>query len=221
MQFFTGRLFVFGVVLSFALMASVTAGCSSRSSPPTPGVPSATAANALAQVQQAIDAADGYTLDVQQTNFILPRWGGADSGEVQVSRHGASAKATLKRTGEQDATYAIFDVGTATYFQRSTCPQAFRISGDNVSVLAPYMLAGTLRITHAANASVDGSVIRATLAGLGPVVIQVDLHTHRPMVITGRNGSGPVVWTFKQWGNVQVRAPSPVAGERGPGGIPC
>lgn len=176
--------------------------------------------DALAQVQDAIDSASGYTLAVEQSNFVLPGWGGADGGTVYVGGHGAEAWATLARTGEQNATYKIFDTGGITTFQRSTCGQAYQVSG-RVDVLEPYIFARANAIANATNASVNGSTITANLAGLGKVVIEVDPKTHRPMSISASNASGPIVWTFKNWSAVKVTPPSSTAGERGPGGIPC
>ncbi len=207
---------VMGGVIALSAVA-----CGGSSAPRATETLSSDPSQALAQVQDAIDTAPGYTIAVQQSNFVLPAWGGADSGTIEVGAHGNQAKATLARTGEQNATYAIFDTGSATYFQRSTCQQAFRISGQNVSVLNTYMLAATQGIAKATDASVSGSTITATMAGLGRAVIQVDPQTQRPMTISAANASGPVVWTFKDWKATTVAAPSHVAGERGPGGIPC
>ena len=215
------------LVMGMVLVGAVACGGSSSPKASATGSANAMATlsgtphNALKQVQDAIDAAPGYTIDVQQHNFVLMRWGGADGGEVQVGAHGTQAKATLARTGESNATYTIFDTGGATYFQRSTCQQAFRIPGENVSVLNPYMLAATQAIAKATDASVSGAAITATVMGLGKVTIQVDPANSRPITITGANASGPIVWTFRDWKGATVDAPWPVAGERGPGGIPC
>lgn len=213
---------LFVLTVSAVVAAS---GCGGSATPPassgTHHPLSSNPADAIKQVQDAINAAPGYTIAVRQNNFVLPSWGGADSGTVEVGAHGTQAQATLARTGEQNATYAIFDTGTATVFQRSTCQQAFRISGQNVSVLNPYMLASTQAVGHATDASVDGSTITANVTGLGNVVIQVDPATSLPTSISGANASGPIVWTFKDWKAPDLGSPPSATTERGPGGIPC
>jgi YHS domain-containing protein len=208
------------VVLSLSTVAILVAGCSQRTPPQQKAALSTSPAKALTQVQDAIDRADGYTMAVQQTNFVLPRWGGADGGDVHVGAHGTEAKARLKRTGETNATYAITYAGGTTYFQRSTCQESFQMPGEKVNVLRLYLLAATDAIGHAKDATIDGSTITATLAGLGRATIQVDASTMRPRTITASNASGPVVWIFKDWNGIKVSPPH-AATERGPGGIPC
>ena len=60
------------------------------------------------KIQAAIDAEGAYTLAVQQTNFVLPQWGGSDGGTVTVGRPDikVAVNAELQRTG--DGPYSIW-----------------------------------------------------------------------------------------------------------------
>jgi len=208
-----GSLRAAGLLLACVAAAACGGGSSPR--PPNTG-------KALAQVQAALDKAGGYTLDVSQANFVLPHWGGADSGTVQVNEKGNEARAVLARTGEPGATYEIRRVNGVTYFQRSTCEQWFRVPGGTGEVLLPYLFKQTQAIGKATDPSLSGWVIRATLPGLGLATIVVDPKTSRPIAISGAGPSGPFTWAFRDWGR-SLDASGPTGGvqDRGPGGDPC
>ena len=206
-----------GPLAVFAASVALFAGCGG-SGVALPQDPAA----ALRAVQSAVDRSGGYTLDVEQSNFVLPRWGGSDSGNVGVDGKGTAALARLARTGEPDATYAIVLVDGVTYFTRSTCQDSFRVPGGSADVLSPFLFTKTQSLAKASNPRREGDTIFATMDSLGPVTISVDPKTNRPTLITGSTTSGPFSWQFSAWG----RAPSvsPPAGriaDRGPGGVPC
>jgi hypothetical protein len=180
------------------------------------------ASQALRMVQKALDNGDGYRLRVEQKNFVLPRWGGADGGTVDMSRDATMAIARLARTGEPDATYTMTLVGGQTYFRRSTCNESFRVPGGTPDVLRPFSFTATLGLENARDARWQGNAIAATVEGLGPVTIEVDLKTGRPSRIIGKTGSGDLRWTFEAWGvKPNVSKPGGTVQDRGPGGVPC
>ena len=186
---------------------------------------SADAGTALANAQAALDRAGGYTLTVEQSNFVLPQWGGADSGTVQVADGGKTARAVLARTGEVGATYTIALTGNQTFFQRSTCDTAFRIPGGGTDVLRPFLFSATKTLANAADvkwAAGSPNAVVANVSGLGQVTIEIDASTGRPSRITGQNNGKPLVWSFGDWGkSLSVSPPADSLQDRGPGGIPC
>lgn len=188
---------------------------------PTPGGTTDT----LARVQAAIDKAGTYRITVAATNFVLPQWGGSDSGTVEVDSAANRTRAVLDRTGE-GGPYTIVWANGQTVFQRATCRDWARIPGSGTNVLAPFILAG-----NGALAKHGGKVysqderevlLHGTIETLGPVTIVVDPATQLPRRIERRvAGSPDVIWTFSDWGK-KLDIPAPKASyDRGPGGNPC
>lgn len=166
----------------------------------------------------------GYRLRVEQSNFVLPQWGGADGGTVAVSGDGRRVRAELARTGEADATYTILVVDGETFFRRSTCGETFRIPGGGNAVLDAFNFPKTGAFDRAAATAtrVDGETVRARLEPLGEVVVTFAAGSTRPTEIRGTAGGRPLSWTFEGWGeSPMVEKPAPPVQDRGPGGIPC
>lgn len=208
------RALVFPVTLLFA--AILMSACGDDK----PARSFSNGSEALKAAQDAVAHAGGYRIRVQQTNFVLARWGGSDGGTVEVSSDGTEAIARLKRTGENNADYEIRLTDGETYFKRSTCDQAFHISGGG-AVLQPYLLMQTNALASAQDARLEDGRIRATLANLGEVFIDLDGKA-RPKMISSVLSTRQLVWTFDSWGNdIDVKKPAGVAGDGGPGGNPC
>jgi hypothetical protein len=206
------------------LAAILLAGCSSDKQPTSKDVfTGGDPALSLRTAQYVLASAGGYRIRFEQSNFVLPQWGGIDNGVVEVSKDGTSAKAILTRTGEKDATYTVTLTDGKTYFQRSTCQETFRIPGGGADVLKPFLLARTNALANAApNASWAGAAIHVAVDGLGPVDIALDEKTGRPSQIRGTSNNLQQVWKFEAYGvNPNVSAPFGNVQERGPGGIPC
>lgn len=178
--------------------------------------------SALVQVQSAIDQRESYTITVTQRNLILPHWGGADGGTVKVAKHGQVASATLRRTGEPSATYAIALVDGQTFFKRSTCDETFRVPGGSGDVLAPFLLHGALSMRNAQSAGRTAGGFEATFDTLGRVSIEIDPRTNLPLRISRAGAGEPLDWTFSEWGKTDVKVSAPAnVQDRGPGGDPC
>lgn len=177
---------------------------------------------ALGQVQNAIDRQDSYTVTVVGHNLVLPQWGGAELGTVKVAKRGAEAWATLGRTGEQNATYAITLVDGQTFFKRSTCNETFRVPGGSGAVLGPFLLHTTLSLLNAQSPVRTTSGFEATFDTIGHVRIEIDPRTNLPARIYRAGVGESLDWLFSDWGKttVDVSAPSNVQ-DRGPGGDPC
>jgi hypothetical protein len=181
------------------------------------------------KIQAAIDAQGAYTLVVQQSNFVLPQWGGSDGGFVTVGRDGdVSATATLERTG--DGSYELWFRDGQTYFKRSTCRQIARVPGGGAEVLEPFVFLGNDRIRQATNlrAASGRTALMLTIEGLGDAEIGFIPGTFLPNQLSSRaatNNGQPLVWTFEHWGQQPriVPAASEFSGayDRGPGGNPC
>jgi hypothetical protein len=159
---------------------------------------------------------------VQQSNFVLPQWGGSDGGIVTVNKDGTKAEAKLTRTGEPSDTYTIKLVNGQTYFQRSTCSEIFRLPGGGADVLRPYLLTQTKALANARDARFEGAAVRATVEGLGSVSIKLDEKTARPEEIRGTSNGRELVWKFEDWGaDIDMAEPKAPVQDRGPGGNPC
>lgn len=206
------------------LLAAVVlvAACSDRpagSASPTPTVP--LSGDAIHRLQEAVDRYSSYGLTVEQSNFVLPSWGGSDGGTVSVADDGAVVQADLVRTGEPKATYHIMLTHGQTYFKRSTCENVFRVPGGPSDVLAPFVFFHK-GFTRASNVRSADGLLEATLPTLGPVTIAIDPSTGLPKTIRGANNGKPLVWTFSDWGHagdsIGFGFTPP---DRGPGGIPC
>ncbi len=191
----------------------------------------ASATDALRKAQAAIDSTGSYTLTVEQSNFVLPQWGGADGGTVKVSGKGDIATAELARTGEPGATYSLIRYQNQTYFKRSACETTFRVPGGGADVLRPFLFGLTMSLADATDVGwIAGSAtsIRATVEALGPVTIELDPANGPPVRISGQNNSKPLIWTFTAWDGrgwafAFTGDPPNFANvtDRGPGGIPC
>lgn len=209
------RSLTFLLTLSLLLLL----GCSGDSLPAKklPADP----AQALRLAQENLREWGGYRLRFEQSNFILPQWGGVDAGVIEVNRDATTARAVLTRTGEPGATYTITMSGGQTYFQRSTCQETFRIPGGGPDVLRPLLLFKTNSLRNVTDAQWSGSSIHAVVVGLGPVEVLLD-EKGRPKEVRGTSNGQPLVWRFEAWGvNPGVSAPPGSVQDRGPGGIPC
>lgn len=219
--------------------AALVSGCSDRASKqPDPGANRDTCeqfpafcqgqtGDFLFQVGRALDSAGSYHLVVSQANFVLPRWGGSDGGDVSVNLKTGEAVANLQRTG--DGQYAIVLTSGETYFQRSTCPDWAKIQ-DGAAVLAPFILTSD-ELQHSKLTEVTPSTpeskthtVKLELQGVGPVSMEVEKATARPVRITSETLTGngkPLEWSFSAWGE-PVKIP-PVSSTKlsGPGGNPC
>lgn len=182
------------------------------------------------RIQSAIDAQGAYTLLVEQTNFVLPQWGGSDGGEVTVgSGSRTAAVAKLARTG--DGPYAIWLRDGQTYFQRTTCPTIARVPGGGSEVLQPFVFLGNDRIKEAKNleAASGRTALNLTIEGIGDAEISFTPGSFLPNQLTSRtatNNGKPLVWTFARWGEQPQPGVSSLAAfdntpDRGPGGNPC
>ncbi|HLF70987.1 MAG TPA: hypothetical protein VI759_02395 [Dehalococcoidia bacterium] len=211
-------------ILAVLLFVACSKGddANTKTDPTAPAVPAGDAPAALKASQSVLDKAGGYRLRVEQSNFVLPQWGGSDGGSVVVNGDGAAAKAELARTGEPNATYTITLTGGTTYFKRSTCKESFRMPGGGVDVLKPYLFTKTQALANAKDAKYEGNLIRATIEGLGSVTIELDPKTLRPSQIRGAVNGRDLRWTFEDWGaDPKASKPGGSLQDRGPGGVPC
>ena len=166
---------------------------------------------ALARAQESL--ANGYTMNVTVANFVLPQWGGSDSGTVEAGPGGATARAQLRRTGE-DSSYTIMFIDNTTFFKRGTCGSYARIPGGGAEVLSPFLLNRTNALAsaqHARFATADHTVIAATIAGLGDALVTVDASSGRVKRIEfgdkpNNTGSTGFSFEFTKW-----ETPSPLA----------
>ena len=181
----------------------------------------------LFQVGRAIGDAGTYRLTATQTNLVLPRWGGSDGGTVLVDVKSSAASADMERTG--DGPYAVVLRNGETYFKRETCSTWAKIQ-DGSGVLAGFVLTPD-ELQHSRLVSVEPSdtsaktqVVQADLAGVGPVTLEVDKATSRPVRLSSdvlTDNGKRLEWVFSDWG-AKVDIPT-VVSERlsGPGGNPC
>lgn len=217
-------------VLLAALLCATTLSCSERDKQPTPPTTptlDSQAGDYLFQVGRAVGDAGSYRLTVTQTNLVLPRWGGSDGGTVRVDVKAGAASADLQRNG--DGRYAVVLRNGETYFKRETCSTWARIQ-DGSGVLAGFVLtpvelqSSTLISVEPSNTSAKTQVVQANITGVGPVTLEVDKATSRPVRITSEtltNNGQPLEWSFGDWG-AKVDIPN-VSSDRlsGPGGNPC
>ncbi|MGE0602076.1 MAG: hypothetical protein AB7J35_21975 [Dehalococcoidia bacterium] len=179
------------------------------------------------EMGRAMEGAKTYQITANQENLVLPRWGGSDGGSVSVDLSAEAAVADLRRTG--DGQYAIVLTDGETYFKRETCPDWTRIQ-DGADVLAPFIItADELSRSKVLEVlkSPPGSpllTVKADLAGLGVVTLEVDKTTGLPFRISSdelTNNGKSLAWTFSEWG-ASVSVPK-VSTDRvgGPGGNPC
>lgn len=212
---------IVGIVVTLVLVGGGKDDSNAGSTVDVPTL-AADAQAALAQLQNAIDQRDSYTITVSQQNLVLPHWGGADGGTVKVAKGGQVADSTLRRTGEPNATYAIRLVDGQTFFKRSTCDETFRVPGGGSEVLAPFLLHVALRMRNAQSPARTATGVEATFDTLGRVSIDIDPRTNLPVRISRAGAGEPLDWTFSDWGKttVSVSAPANVQ-DRGPGGDPC
>ncbi len=180
----------------------------------------------LMRVQRAMSQNGSYRLEVRGQNLVLPRWGGIDSGTVDVRLDGSAASADLERTG--DGPYKIVLVDGQTYFQRSTCPSFTRVPGGGPEVLMPFALSDLADPRHFVPVGgVDrGAVIEARTPKLGRVAFELDPESFLPLrlskIRTEADGASSSEWEFSNWGEpVNVDAPSGDIADNGPGGNPC
>jgi hypothetical protein len=180
----------------------------------------------LVRVQRAMAQKGSYRIEVQGQNLVLPRWGGVDSGTVDVRLDGSSASAALERTG--DGPYKIMLADGQTYFQRSTCPSFTRVPGGGPEVLTPFVLSDLVDPRHFFPVGgVDrGPVIEARTPELGRVAFELDPESFLPFrlwkIRTQADGGSNSEWEFSNWGEpVNVDAPSGDIADNGPGGNPC
>ncbi|MGE3076728.1 MAG: hypothetical protein AB7N24_21880 [Dehalococcoidia bacterium] len=180
------------------------------------------------EMGRAMEGAKTYRIIAAQENLVLPRWGGSDGGSVSVDLAAGTAVADLRRTG--DGQYAIVLKDGETYFKRETCPDWTRIQ-DGADVLAPFIIITPDELSRSKGIEVlksqPGSpllTVKADLAGLGVVTLEVDKTTGLPFRISSdelTNNGKSLAWTFSDWG-ASVNVPK-VSTDRvgGPGGNPC
>jgi hypothetical protein len=180
----------------------------------------------LSRVQRAMAEKGSYHAFVVGQNLVLPRWGGVDSGSVDVKLDGSAASASMQRAG--DGLYAIILVDGQTYFHRSTCPSFTRVPGGGAEVLTPFILSdltGSDRRTVPIGIVGNPAFVDATTPQLGHVVLELDPESFLPLRL-GRHDNnqqdGSSTWEFSSWGEgVHVERPSGDIPDRGPGGNPC
>jgi hypothetical protein len=183
-------------------------------------------AEVLTRSNRALIGYQGYAISVSATNFVLPQWGGSDSGTVRVGNFPAAADASLYRTG--DGPYSMRYVDSATYFQRETCDHFARVPGGGRETMLPFLWGETKALQNATNPvwveNGDGPpTIEADVQYVGRVQVEVDQKEYLPVrMMMPVAGSAPVVWEFGEWGDAPVvEAPSGEVPDRGPGGNPC
>jgi hypothetical protein len=219
------RLSAAAVVAAIALFAS--AACSGDDGPGAAPTPDASRP-LLAQVQDAVDRAGGYTLDVRVTNLGLPGWGGTDSGVVIAGERARVATAELARTGD-GGPYRIRFVENQTFFQRATCSYWTRVGGGGPEVLSPFLFSRTRAFANgrlmSSQPDPSGLIkVTAELQYLGVVSVEVDAKTLLPRRIVRDldQGRDRAELEFREWGKkLSVEKPPGRLVERGPGGNPC
>ena len=218
-------------------VAAVAAACSDRQKTSDDDEPldgpfdsPYTGAELADRIQRAIDAEGAYTISARQENFVLPQWGGADSGTVAVGREDGrvTAAANLFRTG--DGEYSLWLRSGQTFFKRSTCDALARVPGGGGEVLSPFVFLGNDRIRGATGlkAATGRTTLILVLDGLGETEISFRPGTFLPNQLSSRtatNNGKPLVWTFEKWGEQPKSSLSSEAFskayDRGPGGNPC
>lgn len=212
------------LTLASCIQPASTAVPSNTPSSLLPSPPSVDPAQALRDAQAALESAGGHTITVEQSNFVLPQWGGSDGGVVHVSCNADSATAELDRTGE-GGPYMIVFANDQTFFRRATCQSWARIPGGGRDVLRPFLLAKTKALASAGNPVRVGAIIHARIDGIGDADIQLDARSTLPISIssdTATNNGKFLHWQFSNWGEpVTVSAPDQGYVDRGPGGNPC
>jgi hypothetical protein len=83
------------ILAAFVALAVPVSSCGGDddAAPAAPAVAFTNGTEALKAAQNALAGAGGYRLRVQQSNLVLPRWGGSDNGTVSVNRDGSEARA--------------------------------------------------------------------------------------------------------------------------------
>ncbi len=228
---------VLAAVAVLLVSAACGSGKSSSKRTPTPGASSiagttatgtVTPADALQRTEQTLAA--GYTITVTASNFLLPQWGGSDSGTVQVGKDGKSAVARLRRTGE-DSYYDIRYVDGQTFFKRGTCDTWARVPGGGADVLKPFLLTASHVLTTVQDPKfieADNRLVAdATVDGLGRSLIQMEPKTYELVTIVfgdqpDNAGHRGFTFDFSDVGKpLTVEKPSGDVPDRGPGGAPC
>lgn len=206
-----------------------TSGTSASGAPSSTGATgAATPSDALARTRASL--ADGYTITVTAANFVLPQWGGSESGTVEVGAGGTTASAHLRRTGE-DSFFDIRFVEGQTFFKRGTCDTWARVPGGGADVLKPFLVAATNVLATAQNpqfvAADNRVVVDATIDGLGRALIQMEPETYKLVTIVfgdkpDNAGHTGFTFDFSDLGKaLSVEKPSGDIPDRGPGGAPC
>jgi hypothetical protein len=194
------------------------------------GALSLTARQVAERIQAAVDASGGYTLTIEQTNFVLPQWGGSDGGTVIIvsGGNGYAARAQLRRTGDGDYTIVrppARDTAAETLFKRSTCDTWARIPGGGPQVLSPFAFPGTNRIGNGNDAKLEtGASLSLTVDGIGQVTITFDPGSFLPLQLSSGTATGngkPLTWKFADWGKAADIPAVKADYDRGPGGNPC
>jgi hypothetical protein len=178
----------------------------------------------LVRVQRAIERKGSYRVAVTGHNLVLPRWGGIDSGTVDVRVEGSAASADVERTG--DGHYKIMLIDGQTFFQRRTCPSFTRVPGGGPEVLKPFVLSDLIDPRHFNPIGVidPPAVIEVRTPELGRVALELDPESFLPVRLAKNNNQpdGSSEWQFSNWGEpVGVDAPSGDIADNGPGGNPC
>jgi hypothetical protein len=179
---------------------------------------------ALQEIDAAVRAAGGYAITTEQSNLVLPQWGGTDGGTIRVAGDGASAEAELWRTGEGGPYSIVFAEGQ-TFFRRATCPTWARIPGGGPQVLNPFLISKNGLLANATATRWEGGALVTQTAALGEVKLEVSPVTRLPTSLTAVRTAanlGQLRWSFGGWGRpLSVRAPDTGGVDRGPGGNPC
>ena len=206
-----------GVVAIATLAVFCAAGCSERSSGSSNLTNTSEATGSgLSAAAAAVEQAGSYRLVVEQSNLVLPRWGGSDGGEVLVDVEAGVAYARLFRTG--DGPYEIVLSDGETAFKRETCATWARLQ-DAAGTLALFVVTpDELR----RSSEIGGG--EYDLEGVGRVQLEFDADG-RPSVLRSKDLTGngkDLEWRFEDWGT-RVDAPKPGTNLRlsGPGGNPC
>ena len=180
-------------------------------------------------VERAVAGSEGYSLTITGHNFVLPEWGGIDSGTIEVGTDGPVVRGDVERTG--DGPYALVSLNGETFFQRSTCDHMARVPGGGATVVRPFLLGTSGALSRATNVRFGGSAnkgfiaLRANIEDLGDVFIQLDTSTYLPYRLVkegGPNGESQFQWLFSDWGQIpSVSKPAGIPPDQGPGGNPC
>jgi hypothetical protein len=182
----------------------------------------------LDRAQRALDAQEGYRIEVSGQNFVLPQWGGVDDGTVDIENSPSGAEARLYRTG--DGEYEMLYTEGQTYFKRTTCEHFARVPGGGYETMLPFLLSETQALAKAEGrelsktAPQDQLVVVAEMDYLGSVGVQIDAGTYLPTYILKPSATegGGMTWAFSGWGEApDVRSPEGEVPDQGPGGNPC